>query len=388
MADDLSTPLVRRSEKRRFNAGALIPRRWPFARLSFAAMALVLAVTVGRIVLTEEPEGGRPSAEAAISANRPQNSVVGEVAPKSDDGGPVTITPLATPEGGPSITTIDAASLPDAPSAGLEGEADGVFPDLLEETQHGAIPRIGAQGQTPFSAYSRASTTPAAAGGKPLVAIVVTGLGLNESGTLEAVDTLPDDVTLAFAPYGKSLPRTVAAARAQGHELLLQLPMEPFDYPENDPGPETLLTGQPMRANLEKLFWLMARFGGYAGVMNHMGARFTASAADFTPMMEEFGTRGLAYFDDGTSNRSLAPQLAETNKVPFAKGSLVLDNNPSRAPILAALDSLEAEARQTGSAIGVISGLPVSIQTVAEWAAGLEDKGLVLVPASALMTKR
>jgi polysaccharide deacetylase 2 family uncharacterized protein YibQ len=132
----------------------------------------------------------------------------------------------------------------------------------------------------------------------------------------------------------------------------------------------------------------MARFGGYAAVMNYMGARFTASGADFTPMMEELGTRGLGYVDDGLSNRSLAPQLAQENGVPFARATIQLDTNPSRAPILAALDSLEASARQGGSAIGVISALPVSIQTIAEWSQGLEERGLLLVPATSLMKKQ
>ena len=221
--------------------------------------------------------------------------------------------------------------------------------------------------------------------GKPQVAIVVTGLGINEQGTLEAIAQLPDAVSLAFAPYGKTLARTVSVARANGHEVLLEVPLEPFDYPQNDPGPQTLLTGEATRANLDKLFWLMARFGGYVGLINNMGARFTASAADFSPVMEELGTRGLGYIDDGSSNRSLAPQLAAGNKVPCSRADVMIDTNPSRTPILAALGSLESKALQNGSAIGIVSALPISVQSVAEWSRELEAKGIRLVPISALM---
>ena len=122
---------------------------------------------------------------------------------------------------------------------------------------------------------------------------------------------------------------------------MLELPLEPFDYPQNDPGPHTLLADQPARDNLEKLYWLLARMGGYTGVLNHMGARFTASAADFSPIMEELGIRGLAYLDDGTSNRSVAPQLARANNVPFARADAALDTNPARSAILEALDGLQ-----------------------------------------------
>jgi polysaccharide deacetylase 2 family uncharacterized protein YibQ len=213
----------------------------------------------------------------------------------------------------------------------------------------------------------------------------VSGLGINEQGSLDAIDQLPEAVTLGFAPYGRSLANIVMAARAAGHEVMLEIPLEPFDYPQNDPGPHTLLTGDAPRANLEKLFWLMARFGGYFGVLNNMGARFTASAADFSPIMEELGARGLGYLDDGSSNRSVAGQLAGANKVPFARVTLAVDANPSREAILSALASLETEALQSGAAIGIVSALPISVAAISEWAGSLEGKNIALVPASALM---
>ncbi len=163
------------------------------------------------------------------------------------------------------------------------------------------------------------------------------------------------------------------------------MPLEPFDYPESDPGPDTLLTGQAPRDNLDKLFTVMAKFGGYVGLINHMGARFTSSTADFAPIMEELGSRGLGYLDDGSSNRSVAPQLASANGVEFARADMVLDANPARGPILDQLKLLEQRATDNGAAIGVISALPVSVQTLAEWAKTVEEAGFMIVPASALM---
>ena len=151
------------------------------------------------------------------------------------------------------------------------------------------------------------------------------------TGTTSAIQTLPGPVTLAFAPYGKNLGAAVGTARATGHEILLEVPLEPFDYPDSDPGPDTLLTGQAPRDNLDKLYNVMGKFGGYVGIINHMGARFTASAQDFGPVMEELGARGLGYVDDGSSNRSVAPQLAAANQVEFGKADLALDHLLARA---------------------------------------------------------
>lgn len=390
MADELSAPLSRRKKKAKSSATPLDRlRHLPLARLAFGLIGLIVIGMGLRIALVDTPEGGRPSSTVAINSTRDANVIVGALSTKP----PATVIPAPkppamTPSDGPSITIVNP-DLPDtaASPASAHGvpNKQGIIPDLAEDTKDGAIPRISATGQTPFAAYSRASVTPEAANGKALVAIVVTGLGLSENGTMDAITKLPGDVTLAFAPYGKTLRHTVAAAQASGHELLLEAPFEPFDYPDNDPGPQTLLTNQPARANLNKLYWLMARFGGYIGIINHTGARFTASAADFGPVMEELGTRGLGYLDDGTSNRSLAAQLADKDKVPFARADAMLDATPSRAAILTALDALVAKAHNTGSAIGVISALPVSIQTVSQWANDLAGQNIVLVPVSALM---
>ncbi|QQR36722.1 divergent polysaccharide deacetylase family protein [Devosia oryziradicis] len=374
MANDLTTPLTGRKRK----AGGPRPQL-PIARTLFVVLALIAVAFVLRLVLTDDPNGGRPSQEVAITSTQNSNALANEV---STGAATITADPQQFPAGG-SITPVPTGTANGNSIAGIP-DIFGALPDLSEETSDGPIPRISATGQTPFATYAR-PVDPAAAAGLPRIAIVVTGLGINEQGSLDAIDALPDETTLAFAPYGKTLTTTVAAARAAGHEVLLEIPLEPFDFPQNDPGPQTLLTGEPPRSNLDKLFWLMARFGGYVGVINNMGARFTASAVDFSPVMEELGTRGLGYLDDGSSNRSLAQQLAEGNKVPFSRADLTIDANPSRQSILAALASLEAKALENGQAIGIVSALPISVAAIAEWARELETKGIMLVPASALM---
>lgn len=377
MANDLSTPLTGRRQRA---SKALGRPHLPIARILFGLIAVIVLGTVARLVLVDDPMGGRPSQETKIVNSQVGNSVAETVA-----SGPATITadPHQYPVDGavtPLLETAEGAAPPH------QGAPDrfGLVAELTEETANGPIPRMSGTGQTPFATY-RAPFDAASAGTGPRIALIVTGLGINEQGSLDAIAQLPDLVTLAFAPYGKALDKTVAVARGGGHEVMLEVPLEPFDFPQNDPGPHTLLTGEPPRENLEKLFWLMARFGGYFGIINNMGARFTASASDFGPIMEELGARGIGYIDDGSSNRSVSQQLASTNKVPYVRASMLIDANPARSSILSALASLEAEALEHGSAIGIVSALPISIQAISEWSAGLDGKGIALVPASALM---
>jgi len=218
----------------------------------------------------------------------------------------------------------------------------------------------------------------------PRIAIVVGGLGIGGAATSDALGKLPGPVTLAFAPYGSNLAEISARARGDGHEVLLQVPMEPFDYPDNDPGPQTLLTSLEASQNIDRLHWLMSRFQGYVGIANFMGARFTSSEPALAPVLREASKRGLLYLDDGSAQRSLVSQIAGANNLTFGKADAIIDAVPTAADIDRALGRLETLARERGTAVGMASALPVSIDRIANWAKAAEARGVLLVPISAL----
>ena len=216
---------------------------------------------------------------------------------------------------------------------------------------------------------------------------MVGGLGIGANTTADALRKLPGPITLAFAPYGGDLERQVARARETGHEVLLQMPMEPFDYPDNDPGPQTLLTSIDAAQNLDRLHWLMSRFQGYVGIVNYMGGRFSASEQAMAPVLREAATRGLIYLDDGSSARSLASQIAGANNLAFAKADLVIDQVPTPADVDRALGRLETVARARGIAVGFAGALPVSIDRIARWIKAAESRGIQLVPITAVVAR-
>jgi polysaccharide deacetylase 2 family uncharacterized protein YibQ len=179
----------------------------------------------------------------------------------------------------------------------------------------------------------------------------------------------------------------VSQAREKGHEILLQIPMEPYDYPDNDPGPQTLLSSLSADQNVDRLHWLFSRMQGYVGIANFMGARFTASDAALAPVLREVSRRGLIYVDDGSSPRSQAGQIAGANRLPYAKADVVIDAVPSAAEIDNALKRLESVARDRGMAVGFSSALPASIDRIAKWAKAAQGRGIVLVPITKVAIK-
>ncbi|MGH6822327.1 MAG: divergent polysaccharide deacetylase family protein [Methylocella sp.] len=283
----------------------------------------------------------------------------------------------------PEAVIIDVAK---ALNTGLPAAPD---PQLIERTPHGPIPGIGAGGARPSEGYVRpAGSSGGLTKGLPRIALLIGGMGLAPRATESAIATLPAAVTLGFAPYGADLARETARAREAGHEVVLQIPMEPFDFPRDNPGPHTLLAGAGKAANIENLRWLMSRFTGYAGVANFLGGKLTADAKALTPVLHAIAARGLFYVDDGTSSQSLAMTLAPGQALAAARADVVLDSTADPAAIEAALARLEAIARDKGVAIGVASALPASIAIIGRFARALEAQGIALIPLSAAMPSR
>ena len=260
-------------------------------------------------------------------------------------------------------------------------------PRLIETSRYGPLPRVGADGARPFEVYARpVLLDPKLKAGAPRIALMVGGLGLNAEGAEAAIAKLPGAVTLGFAPYGAGIEERAAEAREAGHETALQAPMEDFSDGTGDPGPHTLKTSASDADNLDSLRWLMSRFAGYVAVVNHLGGKFTADTRELTPVLTEIAARGLGYLDDGASPRSVAPDVAATLAMPSARADVVIDANPTPEAIEAALARLLDRARERGSAIGVASASPMSVELLARWTNGLESKGVALVPLSALMS--
>jgi polysaccharide deacetylase 2 family uncharacterized protein YibQ len=266
-------------------------------------------------------------------------------------------------------------------------EAQSPDQKFVEMTPHGPIPKIAADGMRPAEVFAQPVKTIPGKPDAPRVALIVGGLGVSASVTADAIGKLPGAVTLAFMPYSYDVDHLAGRARREGHEVLLQAPMEPFGYPDNDSGPQTLLTSLTPEQNLERLYWLMSRFHGYVGIAGAMGARFTASEQSFAPIMRETAKRGLIFVDDGANPRSVAGRIAGANALPFAKADIIIDSVPTPAEIDHALGRLEMAARERGVVVGMSSALPVSIERIAKWAKAAEARGLQLVPITAVALK-
>jgi polysaccharide deacetylase 2 family uncharacterized protein YibQ len=223
--------------------------------------------------------------------------------------------------------------------------------------------------------------------GRPAVALVIGGLGINARQTQAAIDELPPEVTLAFAPDARGLDRWVRQARAKGHEVLIEVPMEAYEYGRLNMHPDTLVAGRDLSGNTARLERVLSRTNGFFGVMNYQGAKFAADEAAVSAMMSAVAARGLAFVDDGSLSRASFANSAAESGVHFVRASAPIDTRQAVDDIVAELMELETLALEHGAAMGSGFAFPVTLAAVTLWISQLEAKGFALAPVSALISE-
>jgi polysaccharide deacetylase 2 family uncharacterized protein YibQ len=275
-----------------------------------------------------------------------------------------------------------AVAPPTPPAVAAPPPREVTEAELSEPSPNGMLPIIATDGTTPWQAFSvKFDPTDT----RPRITIIVYDLGASATNTDSAIRSLPGAVTLSFMPYWKQVGQWISLARASGHEVMLDLPMEPPDAIHNDLGPNGLRTALDSAANVGRLQWMMAQANGYVGLMGYQGGRFAAEQADLQPVLQELRKRGLLYVDNRASAQSVAPAIAEQIGLPFGVANRQLDTDPSRTGIERKLAELEEVARRDGKAIGIAAVAPAVIDRVAAWAQTLEARGLVLAPVTAVV---
>ncbi len=218
--------------------------------------------------------------------------------------------------------------------------------------------------------------------GAPRIALVVTAAGIHEATTRKAIDSLPSAITLAFAPIGKKTGDLARAARADGHTILAEIPMEPMN-PRRDPGePLTLRVANTGPDNLARLDKALARVPGASGISSYLGAKFSRSDIAASPVIDGIGARDLFLFENQPSGQSRLRGLANARNIPYAASTVAIDIERDTTSMMDRLSTLEAQARRDGIAIGVATTYRDTIATLEDWIVKAQKRGIVFVPVT------
>ena len=386
--------------------------RWPvFPPLAVAWLLLLIAVSAitsyallsdprapaeqpGLLLALEvEEEAAGPSETAPAEADVDDETSAPAAAAERDEAPPDDAAEPELPEGG----TVAEGSAPPAQTAAAS-EDGGAEPSAAEPTESAALePPAAAETVTPVAAepdgdgalppWRRFAAVYDAADARPRIAVVLTGLGLSAKATDPAIRELPASITLSFTPYADRLNHWMALARVNGHEVLLELAMEPTTFPSDDPGPQALLTQLDAAENRQRLRWVLARGQAYVGLVAVMGSRFTQSEPHLGPVLEEIKDRGLMFVDNQATEASASARLARSLGLPHAVNDRMLDDGQaSHVAIDARLAQTERLALANGAAVAMGRPYPATLERLRAWVRSLDDRGFVLVPITALAT--
>jgi len=293
--------------------------------------------------------------------------------------GPEALTAAKPAEPRPEPVT-EAVSRPGRDLPGPVADPDPALlePDPASTGQ--SLPKIALDGRMPMQVYAAGFDRPTR---RTRVGLLLAGFGLNEADSAAAARALPGGITFAISPYfNGDLRKLLDVVRAHEHEYLLSVPMEPSNFPANDPGPQALMTDQTPIENLKRLNWSLSRLAGYAGVTAALGTmhgeRFLAVPDQLESVLTVLSQRGLLFVDSRKGDVML-PRV-------WHRGiDLVIDEPANPEAIEVRLAELTKLAITNGTALGLATTpRPVTIERIAAWANGLMDKGLALAPVSAL----
>ena len=225
------------------------------------------------------------------------------------------------------------------------------------------------------------SPSPAPAG--PRLAIIIDDLG-GRSDVFEAVKALDRPLTVAVLPELPLSARIAGEAPRAGLEVLLHLPLEPYHYPEMDPGPGALLMAMSAREVAALARKHLAAFP-VTGVSNHMGSRLTEDRERMRAVLEPVKEQGLFFVDSLTSNQSVAWKVSQELGIPTLRRQVFLDPQADEATVRQQLQAAGAMAERRGSAIAIGHGHPLTLHLLREMIPRWEARGIRLVRVSDLL---
>lgn len=216
--------------------------------------------------------------------------------------------------------------------------------------------------------------------GQGKIAIVLDdwGYSLHQVPVLSAIRSPLTVAILPGLPYSTEVAK---AAHAQGHEVILHLPMESRD-PHEPREKETITTSLGPPKILARFNQAVESIPFAQGVSNHQGSKATSDEALMEMVLGEAKRRRLYFLDSLTTDGSVCKQVAQRLRLRFAQRNVFIDNENSPEAIYQRVAQLATIASRRGVAVGIGHDRPATLQFLQQAIPALESAGYTLVPTS------
>ncbi len=236
--------------------------------------------------------------------------------------------------------------------------------------------------QPPWRRFARPFTRPE---GKPILGLMVTGLGIDRAATAAAIAGLPGEVSLSFSADTADLGQWIEAARAFGHEALIDLPLQSKDRREL--GPNGILAGLNRDETVRRLAAIADAAPAVLGFAGDGGDALLLDDAATARMADAIAGLGLGFIDASGEPMSQTLPAATASGLAAARSTVILGPQATRGAIAERLAVAAEVAHEQGQALAVVKVSPLAVTVLAEWLRRQGDRDPVPAPASALLQR-
>ncbi|AIL65168.1 Divergent polysaccharide deacetylase [Rickettsiales bacterium Ac37b] len=218
----------------------------------------------------------------------------------------------------------------------------------------------------------------------PYLHIIIADAGLNAENTKKLL-SLPKTTSIGLSPYGYNLPTLSKSFSNAGYNLLMYLPLEPINYPNDDAGNYALLRSMNAQEILQKLEFLVSRVENILGFYTMPKEQFTSSEEKVLSLLAFIKSKELLFVSNkGNINIQKVKESLDLTSVSV---DLILDEDLSPEGINKQLYILEEILKSQGKAVIIGRAYPLTLEMLYKWIATLHNKNIILVDINEFITK-
>lgn len=282
----------------------------------------------------------------------------------------------------PSASTATGSSGNPPPSARLEANSrkyDGKYAVGLQ----GTVRQDFRRNRPPPAGSGRYAHAVSPAGKGARIAIVIDDIGHNIQMLKQFLD-LRRPLSYAILPAVTHAMEAAKLIGGQGREYIIHLPMQPFDYPQQNPGPLPLLLSLTLEETADRVRSYMTRLPGATGASNHMGSAYTYDEDRMRVVQTVLDERKKYFLNSRTSAASTPREIAQKWGYAYLERDIFLDHVATMDSISEYFDRAVRKAKIRGNAIAIGHPYPETVRVLRRRLPQLKAQGVKLVSLSDL----
>ena len=215
--------------------------------------------------------------------------------------------------------------------------------------------------------------------GQVNIVLVITNLGLNKNLTDKALELKPL-INLGFSSYSPNLKNYTDMARDRGFEVLLDLPMEPDNYPK-DAGALSLLKSLAQEENFSRLSQILEKVSNICCLYSPLNEKFSNSS-EMVSILTKLYDQRIKLLYRGRFKDKIEEMAKKIGYNDLIFIDLELDDELNEEAISRKLNNLEELAKEKKYLIVTGQAYMLTLDKISTWLNHINNENIKLIKLS------